>query len=479
LEQIQEISRRNIMTVALMLALVMIGAAAALRALGRNARLLVRSRERFELAVAGSSDGIWDWDIDSGRMYFSPRWKSMIGFEDEEFENTFSRWEEQLHPEDRARVLHVLKDYLEGRSPVFEAEFRLRHKDGNKVWVLSRGAALRDRRGKPYRMAGSQTDITERRRAADEQARLQAQLIQTSRQAGMAEVATGVLHNVGNVLNSVTVSASLLRERLGKSQINNLVKATNLLRDNAADAVAFLTLDPKGQKLPGFIIKLGDHLASEQGAWQEELVGLSKNIEHIKEIVTMQQGFARLSGVTEILDVEELVEDALRINEDGLGRHGIKLVREFQEVPNVEVDKHKVLQILINLIRNAKHALDDSGKTEKSLIVSILTGNKDHVRIQVRDNGLGIAPENLARIFQHGFTTKKDGHGFGLHSGANAAREMGGNLTVHSGGPGMGATFTLVLPVAKTDTLPITKSNQGHSFGQSSPNTSPGTVADI
>jgi C4-dicarboxylate-specific signal transduction histidine kinase len=178
------------------------------------------------------------------------------------------------------------------------------------------------------------------------------------------------------------------------------------------------------------------------------LEGLGKNIEHIKQIVAMQQNYAKLGGVTEDLKAVDLVEDALRMNEAAMERHGVKCVREFQDVPLVAVDKHKVLQILINLIRNAKYAMDDSGRSDKTLTVAILAGDNDRVKVQVSDNGVGIATENLARIFQHGFTTKQDGHGFGLHSGANAAREMGGNLNVESNGPGRGATFTLELPIA-------------------------------
>ena len=292
-------------------------------------------------------------------------------------------------------------------------------------------------------------DVTQRRQAIVEHEQLNQQLIKASRQAGMAEVATGVLHNVGNVLNSVNVTAALLRERAGKSQIQNLLKVTHLLSEHAHDTAAFLTTDPKGQRLPAYLIKLGEHLATEQTAWRLELDGLGQNIEHIKEIVTMQQSYARLSGVSENLSAEELVEDALRMNDGALKHNSVQVVRAYPKVPPVKVDRHKVLQILINLIGNAKHSMDDTRRSDKILTVEIVDTRIGRVAIKVRDNGLGIAPQNLTRIFQHGFTTKKDGHGFGLHSSANAAREMGGDLSVHSDGPGTGATFTLELPVAE------------------------------
>jgi len=293
-------------------------------------------------------------------------------------------------------------------------------------------------------------DISQAKRAESELAELNRQIAETQRQAGMAEVATGVLHNVGNVLNSINVSATLVREQLASSKLQSLVKVTSLMQEHISDLGSFFSQNPQGRKVPDFLFKVTDHLSSEHRRWQNELNGLTKNIEHIKEIVAMQQSYARLSGVVEPLLAHELVEDALRINEVALGRHGIHVVRKFDSAPTVAVDKHKVLQILINLIRNAKQAIENNNRDNKELTLSITHQTNGHVAIAIADSGVGIAPENLTRIFSHGFTTKRGGHGFGLHSAANAAREMGGKLSVQSEGPGKGATFVLDLPVAKT-----------------------------
>jgi signal transduction histidine kinase len=273
----------------------------------------------------------------------------------------------------------------------------------------------------------------------------------------MAEVATGVLHNVGNVLNSVNVASTCLADSLRKSKSANLSKVVALLQEHEADLGPFLTSDSKGKQLPGYLAQLAEHLAGEQTAALHELAQLQKNIEHIKDIVTMQQSFAKVSGVTETLPVTDLVEDALRMNSSSLLRHDIQVIREFEPVAPIMVEKHKVLQILVNLVRNARHACEDSGHQQKRLLLRVINGH-DHVRIAVTDNGVGIPPENLTRIFAHGFTTKKDGHGFGLHSGALAAREMGGSLSVQSEGTGRGATFTLELPLhpAGRNIAPIT-----------------------
>jgi PAS domain S-box-containing protein len=274
---------------------------------------------------------------------------------------------------------------------------------------------------------------------------LHKQLLETSRQAGMAEVATSVLHNVGNVLNSINVSASVAEDVVGNSRLPDLLRLARLLQEHAADEAAFLTSDPRGQKVPEIIRQLAERLDSEQAAVREELGSLRRNVDHIKNIVAMQQSYARASGVLENIQVAELVEDALRMNAGALERHAVKVVRDYAALPPICTDKHKLLQIIINLVRNAKYACDDSGRDEKQIMLRT-TSQDGWVRIAVIDNGVGIPAENLTRIFSHGFTTRKDGHGFGLHSGVLAARDLGGSLTVHSEGPGRGAAFTLELP---------------------------------
>jgi signal transduction histidine kinase len=210
-------------------------------------------------------------------------------------------------------------------------------------------------------------------------------------------------------------------------------------------------VDPKGKQLPGFLGQLAEHLVAEQQAALNELAQLQKNIEHIRTVVTMQQSCAKASAGVDTHQISDLVDDALRMNANGLSRHDIQVVKEFQEGLAVNVEKHKVLQILVNLFRNARQACETSNQPDKKLTIRASNGG-DRVRISVTDNGIGIAAENLDRIFSRGFTTKKDGHGFGLHSGAVAAREMGGALLVHSDGPGAGATFTLELPQQPTET---------------------------
>jgi signal transduction histidine kinase len=302
-------------------------------------------------------------------------------------------------------------------------------------------------KGQPVAMRGIFQDITQRKLNEEQLDKLNRQLVDTSRNAGMADVATGVLHNVGNVLNSVSVSATLVGERLRRSKVLNLQRATAMLRDKNGQLAEFLTTDPRGKLLPEYLGTVAEQLATEQADLVAEMDSVAEHIEHIKEIVAMQQSYAKVSGAYENLAPVELVEDALRLNVAAFERHHIELVREFAgNLPKVCVDRHKFLQIFINLLRNAKHAMEDVSEHERRMVIRMSFASPDRVKLVVCDNGIGIPPENLNKIFNHGFTTKKDGHGFGLHSGANAAKEMGGRLTGRSDGPGKGAEFTLELP---------------------------------
>jgi signal transduction histidine kinase len=233
-----------------------------------------------------------------------------------------------------------------------------------------------------------------------------------------------------------------------------LQKVAQLLADQVDRLPEFFAQDPRGAALPRFLTEVSNNLALEQQTVGRELAELVKNIAHIKQIVMMQQSHARRSGEKEPLRLEDLVDDALRINESAMHRHGIEVIQDHQAVPKVLVDRNRVLQILVNLIRNAKHALDESGKKDRKLLLRIRAKQPDRVTITVQDNGVGISPENLARLFTYGFTTRKSGHGFGLHSSLTAAHEMDGELTVFSEGLGHGATFTLELPMASASLPP-------------------------
>ena len=332
-------------------------------------------------------------------------------------------------------------------------ETAIRTHEGKEVHVSQVLIAHKNSDGEVQYFSTVMRDMTERREAEEALRLSQQKLLQASRIAGMAEVATGVLHNIGNVLNSVNVSAGLVVEKLRRSKAPKLAKAAALLTDHDSDLGEYLTNDVNGQQLPGYLTKLGEFFVTENEELLNEVDQLNRNIEHIKEVVAMQQSYAKVSGVFENLPAHQLVEDAIAMNIGAFERHGVEVDRQFSPVPLIRVDRHKVLQILINLIRNAKYALDDVERLDKKLVISVSAPNDRYVHIVVSDNGIGISAENLTRIFAHGFTTRKGGHGFGLHSGAIAAHSMGGAITVASAGIGQGATFTLELPVAENTSI--------------------------
>ncbi|MBC3372375.1 response regulator [Pseudomonas sp. SWRI92] len=293
----------------------------------------------------------------------------------------------------------------------------------------------------------SPLELKARIRAALRMSQVQAELQAKSRQAGMAEIATTVLHNVGNVLNSVNVSAELVSSLMRTSKAQGLGKVAQLMNEHIHDLSDFLTKDHKGKMLPDYLRKLAEVVTAEQQGIIEELGQLTKGIDHIKTIVAAQQSYAVAVSVVETVPVAELIDDALRMSAGSLERQGVAVVKEVADLPLLSLDRHRMLLILVNLIRNAKQAL--GGVIDRSPCITFSAALTDGpvLRITVADNGNGIAPEHLTRIFSHGFTTRKDGHGFGLHSCALAAQEMGGSLSVHSDGTGQGATFTLDVPL--------------------------------
>jgi signal transduction histidine kinase len=290
-------------------------------------------------------------------------------------------------------------------------------------------------------------EMEERERIQAEVERGHKQLMITSRLAGMAEVATSVLHNVGNAMTNVNVLSGTLGERIQNSKISGVLRLGELLRTHQEDLPRFVQADEQGRNLVNYVGHLGTHLTEEQATLLEDIKVLRENLDHINEIVAMQQDYAGVSGVLETLPADEVAEHALRMHGESMKRHGITVARDYAPGPAVLMDRHKVLQILFNLLENAKHACCHSSGPDKKITVGISFA-PNSVRVSVSDTGVGISPENLTQIFRQGFSTRKDGHGFGLHSSILTAQGMGGGLTAQSEGLGKGATFTLEIPIA-------------------------------
>ena len=285
----------------------------------------------------------------------------------------------------------------------------------------------------------------ERRRQAQEALELQTALVTVSRIAGRAEVATNVLHNVGNVLNSLNVSVSVIVQQLRDSKVSSLARTMAAVGDAPGGLAGFLATD-KGRLLPQFLSSLATRLTEENAAALAELASVRGNVDHIKTVIATQQAYAVGSDVTETVRLGSLIDDAIRMGEGSFSRHGIDVIKHAEEDISIETDRHRLLEILINVITNARQALKDRDESSRRLTITLRRSTMG-VSIEIADNGVGISAENLGKLFQHGFTTKPGGHGFGLHACANATQELGGSIVAASAGAGLGARFTIDLPL--------------------------------
>jgi two-component system sensor kinase FixL len=302
--------------------------------------------------------------------------------------------------------------------------------------------------GRPVGLTLFGRDITPRKEAEARLSEMHRNLLDVSRQAGMSEVATSILHNIGNMLTSVNVSVGLLYERIKQLRISGLAKVGQLLESKSTETGTLCMEGAQGSMLLRYVKGLSEELSQDRNGLEEEVRTLSQGVERINGMVSMQQELARVSTVVEPVAVPQIINDALRLQAVSFEQQGIQVKREYEDIPITHLDRHLLLQILLNLLTNAQHALQVSGRPDKQLTVRVSLAGEQRLRIEVADNGMGIAPEHFRRLFNQGFTTKKEGHGFGLHSSALAARDMQGTLNCASEGPGRGATFTLELPLS-------------------------------
>jgi two-component system NtrC family sensor kinase len=306
------------------------------------------------------------------------------------------------------------------------------------------GLAFRDELRKRERL---NAELEERVRARSlELEAAQRQLVEAAHLAGRAEVAVSMLHNVGNVLNSLNINAHLTSETLKRLPLNRITRTSQLIAQHR-DEPGWLKDDPRGKIVPGFLAELGQELELQRDSLVDHQREMIEHVEHIKQIIATQNTYAGRARLVEQASLVELLELALRINHGALVRNAVEVEKHFEPLPEVQLEKHKVLQILVNLISNAHKALAEGRETGRRLILRLGQGAPGHWRIEVEDNGIGITPESLEKLFFFGFTTRKDGHGIGLHSCALAAQEMKGTLAAHSEGLGQGARFTLEVPL--------------------------------
>jgi PAS domain S-box-containing protein len=419
-------------------------------------RALRATEQKYQAIFENATEGIFQSTAHGQYLAANPALARIYGYASaEQLIESVNSIQTQIYVDPTRQLLFA--EAIARDNAVAQFESQVHRKDGEVIWISETARGVRDSKGTLLYYEGTVIDITLRKRSEAEREELHSRLLSVSRQSGMAEVATGVLHNVGNVLNSVNVSASLVEDKLRKSKLAQLRQAVGLLRSQpAAHLPRFLTEDAKGKILPDYFVKITELLTTEQDDVLKELSMLAENIEHIKEVVQMQQTYAKVGAVTETVRLHDLLEDAIRLEASSLERHEVEIVREYESLPPVTIDKHRVLEIVVNLLRNAKQAVTEhhlrlreagAALPPKRVTLRLARGNTGRILVHITDTGTGIAQENLTRIFSLGFTTKKKGHGLGLHTSALAAKTMGGSLSASSEGPGTGATFSLELDV--------------------------------
>ncbi|MEO7730596.1 MAG: ATP-binding protein, partial [Kofleriaceae bacterium] len=277
----------------------------------------------------------------------------------------------------------------------------------------------------------------------------QAQLVEASRLAGRSDVATSILHNIGNALNSVNVSATVVGDLVRQSKLNSVPKIFAMITEHRADLARFFGEDRRGQLLPDYFARLDAIIESDKIAIVTELQSLARHVDHIKVIVRSQQAHVKPGTAVETFDLHAVLDDALQRSIQTRDHDAIEIVRCFDPLPPARLDRHKVLQILTSLLANAREAVLTKPIGARRIIVRARRATHGDLEVTIEDNGCGVDPQHFDQIFRVGFTTKADGHGLGLHDSACAARELDGNLTAHSAGVGLGASFLLVLPLAQ------------------------------
>lgn len=388
--------------------------------------------------------GYWSFEPTNDILFLSNNLYSLMNLESTSHITNKEQFLELIHPDDKEHFKNLIETVISQKKRT-EHEIRIQSTQGTYNWFHMVCDALKEEN--QQELSGIAMDINKRKQVEEELNLSNQKLVDTARLAGMADVAISVLHNIGNTLNSANVALSIIQETLKKPHFQKLSAICDLLTANASNIENYLTQDPKGKLVPKYLVVLNEEIGKSINIYGTEIDNLSSSINHIKEIIAKQQDISKVHEIQEKVFLPEVIDDALKISGDSLLKRGIVTIKNYKDCGFILTDKSKLIQILINLIKNAQESIEMNNKCDKKNIDISVQTEKDNLKIMVEDTGIGIATDNLKKIFTFGFTTKKTGHGFGLHSSILAAKEIGGNLDVDSKGEGQGATFTLTLPL--------------------------------
>ncbi len=337
---------------------------------------------------------------------------------------------------------------IRGEAHTFlSSKFPLRAADGSISAICGISTDISDRKRMERALQRANEELEHRVAERTEQLNsAQKELLERARHAGMAEIANSILHNLGNALTGITVSSTVLRERIRVMPLASVGRVASLLDRPPEEMGDFFTKDERGRQVPEYLNKLNTRLEEERKLLLEECAALATKIEHATNVITIQQNYARARiRLSEKARLRELVEDAIRLC--AIGDQFDKIFqRDYGDEEPEYYDRHVIVQILVNFISNAKNAVRERPDNPQPRITLTVRQDAGYTSVAVSDNGLGFDESVKARLFTHGFTTRAKGHGFGLHSSAISAQALGGRIEAHSDGPGHGARFELILP---------------------------------
>lgn len=410
---------------------------------------LREAEARWQFALEGGGDGVWDWNVRTGATYFGPRYKAMLGYGEDEFDNSFDGFISHVHPDDHPRIRTRLTEYFDGEAPNYSCDFRMRTRDGSYRWIHARGLVTeRDAEGRPQRLVGTHRDVTEARQAGDalqrqlaETLRLnmrleeaQVQLVQSEKLAAIGQLAAGVAHEMNTPLGFVSSNFGSLER-----YVRQLLDVLEAYRAADTDASA---------GGPQIEAARAAYRAADIAYLREDLPALfaetRDGLERVQRIVRNLKDFSRVGDQEwQFADLHQGLESTLNILRSEI-KHKAEVVREYGELPEVWCVPSLLNQVFLNLLANAAQAIVETGT------ITIRTRSADgRVSIAIGDSGCGIPRQNLGKIFTPFFTTKPSGKGTGL--GLSLVHDIvakhGGQVTVESE-PGIGSTFTLHLPVS-------------------------------
>lgn len=410
----------------------------------------IRLREaeaRWQFALEGSGDAVWDWNLQSNAVLFSPRFKQMLGYADTDFDESYAAWQDAIHPDDLPRVSAQIEAYVSGAEETYLSEFRMRKASGDYMWVQDRGMIVeRDEQGQPTRMVGTQRDISAARQASESMQRqlietlnlnskleeTQLQLVQSEKLAAIGQIAAGVAHEMNTPLGFVN------------SNFTSLERYTNQL----FDLVERFHAAAQGRDVSALEAAASTYASADFSFMREDLPSLfaetHEGLTRVQGIVRDLRDFARVGEQQwQLADLHQGLDSTLNILRNQL-KHKAEVIREYGELPALWCIPSQLNQVFLNLLANASQAISDRG------VIRIHTAvENDLILIRISDNGCGIKPRDLARIFDPFFTTKASGQGtgLGLSLSLDIVRKHHGKLYAESE-PGVGSTFTIELPIA-------------------------------